>query len=103
MSKVRPYDVIFVDWYGTLSVTHFWHHWAETQPEIYPELVEVFTRDSQNLIPAWMRGQLTSKDFVNALATELNFDTELLYEGLEQSSKNFNFINPGLPGSSGYR
>lgn len=87
---------IFIDWYGTLSTSHYWHTWRPHKPNLLDDLKATFAADTQQLMVPWMRGQLTAEQFTDAMARSLDQDADELMAALEHSCRRLKFINPAV-------
>lgn len=96
---VMSLKVLFVDWDGTLSNSKFWEQ--GNSPKLDPVIVTEFTtflfRDSKELIKAWMRGDVTSRDISDLIASQYDLEPAVVYHELELSCRRMRLIDASTP------
>lgn len=69
--------IIFVDWHGVLSSKTFWHSILSNPHHPYNQEIRLLHRrlfSSDDVIGAWMRGQVEVEDVLAPLSDDLKFD-----------------------------
>ena len=84
------YKVVFIDWYGTLSVSKFWGHLDIEMLNIIENSLFGNLRD---FINPWMKGEYTSEDIVRMFAKETGLSHKRLMKELVYSAQNMKFIS----------
>ena len=81
------YEVVFVDWDGTLSTSRFWGHWTNEPKKAshYGRIQRDFFLAQPNVLEAWMRGQYDAESIVRQIATDTGLEPDLLMTGLRES------------------
>ncbi len=95
--KNKSIKVIFIDWYGTLSVTKFWHQLAnpEHKYHAYAARLDTIVRlESKSIIQPWMRGQLSSEAAIRKIAKATNISYDFLFQEFVKSVSTMSLV-PG--------
>lgn len=84
---------MFIDWFNTLSTSHFWQRWETSRPD-YIELIRqnLFYNDVNTLVH-WMRGDLSAEDITKLLEQRTGIPNRLLFAELRRSSQELTFID----------
>jgi FMN phosphatase YigB (HAD superfamily) len=93
------YEVLFIDWDGTLSGSRFWGHWDKhpTHSQKYKAIQKHLFGQSDGMLEQWMRGGLTTEQAIELLAVRTTIDPSELIQNLEISCKQMQFFDPRLP------
>lgn len=81
----RPYDTIFIDWYGTLSTSHFWHTWQPHKKTLLDDLNAAFVNVGDTLGREWSLGHLTVEEYCERLAKIIDHPAGELLSELKHS------------------
>ena len=76
--------MIFLDWYVTLSRTHYWEQLRTDDPRAYG-LLSAWLLDNMDVFNEWMRGSLTSQELMARQARELGLEAEYVHDALLRS------------------
>ncbi|MGH7196978.1 MAG: HAD family hydrolase [Candidatus Saccharimonadales bacterium] len=89
------YDVIFLDWEGTLSKSRFWGHWAADarRQKDYNLIQKRFFENSHDIKQDWMLGKLSAEEAVEFIADLTNMSSANLLTGLQKSCEQMQFID----------
>ncbi|CAN5607524.1 hypothetical protein BH11ARM2_BH11ARM2_19440 [soil metagenome] len=89
---------VFLDWYGTLSTSHFLGHWArEGHPQrgAYKGLQEWWhAPESQIFLDGWLRGRYDAEGFIDEIAGHLGLSREFVASELEESYRQWTLLEP---------
>ena len=89
------HKTIFVDWYTTLSVTHYWEHLKFSDLRAY-EQFSAFLMTNRELFNHWMRGQYATNLVAKQIATQTGYDAEFVRRELEKSCEILEIAKPEL-------
>jgi len=82
MKKNEGKKIVFVDYYGILSTTRFWHSVQDPNHKLHKYLQSIqdflFVED-RTLLDEWMRGKYTSEEMHQVLAENFNIDFDELF------------------------
>ena len=95
-----PIRVIFIDWYRTLSTSLFWGHWsAPTHPRCndFYCIQRLWRNELQPLLEPWMRGSMTSEQFVAKVADCLACDYSELMAAFIIGCEGMTLVSDELP------
>lgn len=90
------HKVVFVDWNGTLSDSLFWHRWqgnedyARTQKALFEDPI------GRELLSSWMIGKSSYEGVLQYLENSTSIPYAKLAQGLEESSKQMEFIDESV-------
>ena len=89
------YDVIFIDWDGTLSSSRFWEHWASdlARKKDHQLIQERFFQASPETLEAWMRGTLNAEMIVEEISKRTGLETNSLLYGLQESCEQMKLLD----------
>ncbi len=96
----KDIKVVFIDWYGTLSVTKFWHQLENPKHphHLYWEIIEAeMTDQKQQFLDPWMRGQINTEDVVRRIAKATNLSYSILFDEFVKSAETLSVIPGALP------
>lgn len=85
------YQVIFIDWDGTLSNSRFWHRWAGT--ERYELIQQVLFTEARDLLNDWMTGMVSSATVLKYVEDRTGIIYDELHKELQYSSEHMEFID----------
>lgn len=85
--KEPKHKVVFIDWYGTLSISRFWEHWEAERPEDAALIKHHFFDSDKDSIWSWMRGELTAEDIARLLEQRTGIAEYELLKSLQESSQ----------------
>jgi FMN phosphatase YigB (HAD superfamily) len=94
------YEMIFVDWDGTLSNSRFWERWrddpehAEKYAKIQKSLFE--TAAGKNLVQQWMTGQRNYTHAIKHVHEWQHLPVDELEAELQYSAENMKLIDPSV-------
>ncbi len=88
------YDVIFLDWYKTVSDSLFWDGLIE-KPKLEMIQATLFDNNSE-LANEWMRGVLTAEEAVEAICGKTDLGYSKVFNNLVSSSKQMVLNDIGL-------
>jgi len=78
------YKTIFIDWYITLSHSHYWEHLRTTDPESFT-LFSGWLTSNMDEFSVWMRGHHTTSRIAEMIAIETNRPAKFVQSELEIS------------------
>lgn len=93
-------EIVFVDWYRTLSTSRFWDHLAHpTEPDhpehlLFEQLAHSLFVELGSILKPWMRGDLDAEAVCSLVAAHSGVDRHVVLEGLEQSCRNARLVSP---------
>ncbi|MBP7118755.1 HAD family hydrolase [Candidatus Woesebacteria bacterium] len=92
--------VVFIDWYGTLSVTKFWHQLEDPKHphHHYWSVIEGEMSDQKpQFLDSWMRGSISSEEVVRRIAKATNLSYSTLFDEFVKSAETHTVIPGALP------
>lgn len=89
------YDVIFIDWDGTLSRSRFWEQWANDpiRKKDNQLIQERFFQTTPEMLETWMRGALNTEAIVEEIARRTGLEAKVLLSGLQESCKQMKLLD----------
>lgn len=78
--------IIFIDWYITLSTSHYWGHLRDTDREGY-DLFEGWLLGNLDIFDEWMRGRYTSGQISQMIAESTRRSADYVLAELRESCK----------------
>lgn len=88
--------VVFLDWHGTLSNSIFWNSFEEgsakeqfLRKRMDDEIFCLWGQDPGHFLGAWDRGEMTSEEFVAAIAEHLGEEYNWMWFRFVEDCKNF--------------
>jgi hypothetical protein len=70
--------VRFIDWDKTLSVSRFWGHWTDTEPEYYSLIQTELFGSNAKWAQGWMRGKLSAEQITEQLSDAVGIEKYVL-------------------------
>lgn len=95
--KDKDIKVVFIDWYGTLSVTKFWYQFENPEHKFHAysaRLDAIMRSQSSQIIKPWMKGELSSEAAIRRIAKAANISYDFLYAEFVRSVSNMKLV-PG--------
>lgn len=90
--------IVFIDWHGTLSGSIFWNSFEQgsakeqfLRRKISDELFCLWSNDRSEFFKAWDNGEMTSEEFVRAIAEYLGEEYDWMWFRFVEDCKNFRF------------
>lgn len=87
------YDVIFIDWYVTLSRSHYWEQLRVTAPQDY-ERLSGWLIGNMDIFNDWMRGNLSSTALARLQAEAHGLPQDYVERELYESCRHLTFDRP---------
>ena len=87
-------QVLFLDWYRTLSCSRFFEHLESSDPALAARLERSMFVDLADLLGPWMRGQLRAEDVVEAVAARCEVDPGRVLQELSTGCRRACFVSP---------
>lgn len=84
--------VIFIDWYKTLSFSHFWEHLEDQKIENF-----IFAKENRFLIDSWMRGNFSAEEICQIIANNTNLNFDFIFAELVLSAKKLTLVDKKIP------
>jgi len=88
--------VVFLDWHGTLSNSVFWNSFEEGSAKeqfllkrMNDEIFCFWGQDPGHFLGAWVKGEITSEEFVTAIAEHLGEEYNWMWFRFVEDCKNF--------------
>jgi FMN phosphatase YigB (HAD superfamily) len=97
MNLDRP-QVIYLDWYHTLSASHFWDPLAQAHPEQAAALTNALFGALEPQLGGWMRGQTTCEAMLRQVAQLTHIDYDFVFAELVRGCQTMQFTAPEVPG-----
>ncbi len=92
----KRYRVVFVDWYGTLSVSNFWGHFENPSHErhaLFSRIEKTLFVENRELLIPWMTGKLNSEQVLRVVSDKLGLSYEMLFEEFVASCKEMRLVS----------
>ncbi len=89
------YTTIFIDWYITLSHSHYWEHLIKDDKVDY-ELFSTWLLDHMDYFNEWMRGRYSAKQIADLIAQDAEKDSGYILSELNKSCEMLTFEIPEL-------
>lgn len=96
----RSYQIIFIDWYRTLSTSLFSGHWAapwHPRHNDFDRIQTLWRGELQLLLTPWMRGSMRSEQFVATVADRLACDFDELMAEFIEGCRSMTLVSDELP------
>lgn len=94
--KTDPkYKIVFLDWYGTLSVSRFWGH---LEDRITSKIESSLFGNLKPIIDPWMRGKHKSEDIIKELSDDTSLPYQMLLSEFIKSCENMKFVSEDIEG-----
>jgi FMN phosphatase YigB (HAD superfamily) len=92
------YDVVFLDWHGTLCTSIFWEHWAQDSSLIAANLLiqRHLFETSTELVHGWMLGDWNAEAITEEISRRTQIDAGELLAGLRESCESMKLLDDAL-------
>lgn len=90
-------QVVFLDWYNTLSSSLYWGHLAATDPAQHLALGLALFETNAHLLVPWMLGQLTSEQVLDHVAATTGFSAKWVLREFVAGCERMTFVAPEVP------
>ncbi|GAB4144161.1 MAG: hypothetical protein OHK0017_02390 [Patescibacteria group bacterium] len=92
-SKPKETEIVFIDWFNTLSNGMFWEHWNDKDNQFHEHIKVLENFISQcklnRKFDGWMRGKYSSEDICSELESILGIPKAKILNELFHSASNF--------------
>ncbi len=99
MAVVSRVRAVFIDWYGTLSVSRLWEHWSEPRHPRHSEFQKIQAEWNESLRPLvhrWCLGEIRSEAWAKSVAELINIPVALVLAEMVRSCRNAELVSPEI-------
>jgi FMN phosphatase YigB (HAD superfamily) len=97
--KDKDIKVVFIDWYGTLSVSKFWYQFENPEHKYHAysaRLDAVIRSQGTQIVKPWMKGELSSEAAIRKIAKAANISYDFLYAEFVRSVSTMKLVSGAL-------
>lgn len=91
------YEVIFIDWFGTLSNSLYWEHLEYSNPEVFKLISDSLLIKNNLCITPWMRGKYSTEKIVKVISEDTGLNSGFVMNELVKSAKSMEFVSNEVP------
>jgi FMN phosphatase YigB (HAD superfamily) len=91
---------VFIDWNGTLSYSLFWEHLVNASHDnhhMHGPIDKWLFKEHRQLLNPWMLGELSSKDVVTQMSSDLSLSFGDVMRELQESCENMVLCSTDIP------
>lgn len=101
VNKIKRPRAIFIDWFGTLSLTNFWGHLERSKKQTDRDHFKlwadtVFVSHKDKIVP-WMKGKYTTEDILSMAAKETQTNFDILLKEFIIGCEKMMYSSPNIP------
>lgn len=92
---MKSYNVVFIDWNGTLSTSKFWGHLEKSGPnekKLFEKIEKTLFGKLRHLLKPWMRGELRSEEVINQMCRKSNLDYKKVMDEFIKGCEQMEFV-----------